>query len=52
MRQLDQIIPQDVKRVRSNDRCAEASMRHDKDSWRSQYDNHRDGGNDFESQHQ
>jgi len=52
MRQLDSIIPQNVKEVRSDDRCAETSARHNENSRRSEHYYYRDGGDNPQSQYQ
>ena len=51
MRWLDLIIPQNIERVRDNDRCAETSARDDENGRRSEYYDHRDGRNNTQDQH-
>jgi len=47
---LDKVISQDIIRVGSDDRCAEAGERYDKNGRRNKYDNHRNGRSNLESQ--
>ena len=51
-RRLDKAIPQDVERNRGNDRCAENDKGFKENGRRNQYDDHRNGGNDSDSQYQ
>ena len=48
-RRLDEAIPQNIERNRGNDQYAEDAKRYEENSRRNQYDNHGDGGNDFNS---
>jgi len=52
MRRLDQTIPQDTKRNRSNDQHTEASTRYNKDSRRDQHNDHRNRADNLTSQYQ
>jgi len=51
-RRLDETIPQDAERNRGNDQCTEDGKEFKENSRRNQYDNHRDGRNDSDSQYQ
>ena len=50
--QLDKVVPQDVERIKSNDRWAETSEEHDEDSGRNKHNNNGDGGHNLEGQYQ
>jgi len=43
---------QDVERTESNNRCTKTDIRDNEDSWRDEYNNHRNEGNNSEGQHQ
>jgi len=43
---LVEIIPQDVKKNRGDDRCPENSERYEEDGRRNEYNDYRDGEND------
>ena len=51
MRWLNKNMPQDAEEAGDDDWCAKTSTGYDEDSKRGEYDNYKDGRNNFKSKH-
>ena len=49
---MDPTIPQNIERIKSDDRCVETSVRHNENSKRSEHYYYKDGGDNLQSKYQ